>query len=329
MKDLKTKAAAYLGSLDERAGPFVPHAAPSLPLHLRERFALFSVRVFGRSWLLAVEQDGWDAGTPTEYRQHWIQLQGASGGDNVALVLSGINANVRNRMIALGVPFVVPDTQIFLPASITLLTESSGDRASRVGKPLSPPAQALILMQVQQGGLEDLSSKELSSRLGYSRPSVSNATAELEQHDLCQTYRKGKEQLIRFVGDSRTLWDAALPLLRSPVAKTLFVNWNNPLEGAKCAGISALANRSALSEDPLPVFAVSEKNARAGLEQGLIKGCIDRYEADVELEVWRYNPSILADGSDVDPLSLYLSLRKIPDERVQAELADMMEALFL
>ena len=47
MKDLRDRAERYLAKLDERLGPLVPCATPSLPLHLRERFSVFSTRVFG------------------------------------------------------------------------------------------------------------------------------------------------------------------------------------------------------------------------------------------------------------------------------------------
>lgn len=325
MKELRNRTEAYLTKLDERLGPFAPRPIPSLPLYLRERFSVFSARVFGRNWLLAIEEDGWDAGTPTEYRQHWQQLKQATGEEHVAIVLPSIPATIRNRMIGLGVPFLIPETQIFLPESVTLLTESFPTLASGSGKPLSPSAQVMVLLQVQQGGLEALSAKELSRKLGVSSASISNATSELEQNNLCETTRKGKEQRIHFKGSAAILWETALPLLRSPVMKTLFVRWTHPVEGAKRAGISALAQRTQLAEDPVSVFAMPEKSIRMGLEHGQLNGCADRYEANAEVEVWRYDPGLLSDGPGVDPLSLYLSLRSSPDERVQAELADMME----
>jgi hypothetical protein len=154
---------------------------------------------------------------------------------------------------------------------------------------------------------------------------MSSATSELEQNHLCETVRKGKEQRITFKGAGKVLWEAGLPLLRSPITKTIFVTWACPLSDAKRAGISALAKRSQLDEDPMPVFALPEKRIRQGLEQGHFNGCTDRYGADAQLEVWRYDPASLSHGPDVDPLSLFLCLRKNPDERVQAALAVMME----
>lgn len=325
MKTLKDKAEDYLLRLNENLGPFMPVEILPLPLFMRERFSLFSIRLFGQNWFLAVESPDWDPGTPTEYRQHWQQLKQATGESHIAMVLPFVSATVRDRMVRLELPFIIPDTQIFLPESMVLLTETYANASPAAGKPLSPAAQMLLLFQLQKGGLDVLSAKELSARLGYSRASLSNATSELEQNRLCETFRKGKEQRISFIGSGKELWKASLPLLRSPVRKTQFVTWTNPPPEAKRAGVSALSMRSLLADDPVPVYALQEKSIRQGLEQGQFNGCPDRYGADAQLESWRYNPALLSDQALVDTLSLYLSLRKDPDERVQAALEDMME----
>ena len=327
MKTLKSRAENYLKKLDEHLGPFSSQIASSLPLFLRERYALFSTKLFGRNWQLAVESDGWNLGTPMEYQQHLQQIIQATGEHHVALVLPFVSSTVRHRMVQMGIPFLIPETQLFLPEFMVLLSETYENAQLDTGKPLSPVAQVLLLIQIQKGGLDECSAKDLSVQLGYSRASISNATSELEQHQLCQTYRKGKEQRITFASAGKVLWEAGSPLLRSPVSKTQFITWDHPSQGAKRAGISALAQQSQLAEDSLPVFALPEKIMRQGLEQGKLHGCVERYDADAQLEAWRYAPDLISDGSSVDALSLYLSLQKNPDERVQKALADMLEAI--
>ena len=96
---------------------------------------------------------------------------------------------------------------------------------------------------------------------------------------------------------------------------------------ARFSGISALSHLSSLADDRLPTFAMKEREIKACFEQGRIHGCVDSSEADAQLEAWSYAPALLSERGAVDPLSLYLSLRNSPDERVQSELADMMEEL--
>lgn len=47
----------------------------------------------------------------------------------------------------------------------------------------------------------------------------------------------------------------------------------------------------------------------------------------LEIQVWYYPPSLIAKDFVVDPLSLYLSLKESPDERVQSSLDDMLKDL--
>lgn len=324
MENLKDRAENHLSKMDGKMGPLEARSLPSLPLFLRERYSVYSTGFLGRNWMLAVEAEGWDTGTPAEYRRHWQELRRVTGESRIAIVLPFISSTVRNRMVDMGVPFIVPDAQIFLPECATLLTENFGTPLPDGGKPLTPPAQLLLLIELEKGGLEELSAKQLSERIGYSRASLSNATSELKQNNLCQTYRDGKEQRIAFRESGKALWEMALPLLRSPISKTQFVVGAKPLPDAKCAGISALAQRSLLAEDPVPVYALPSKRVREGIEEGRFSGGANRYEADAQLEAWRYNPAILSNGTSVDDLSLFLSLRNTPDERVQAALDEMM-----
>ena len=48
-------------------------------------------------------------------------------------------------------------------------------------------------------------------------------------------------------------------------------------------------------------------------------------EADVQLELWSYNPKLFEKDGLVDPFSLYLSLQDIKDERVEAALEKLIE----
>ena len=326
MKTLLEKTEYYLRELENAPISLELKAVSTLPLVLRERYKLFNAKLFGKEWLLAVEADGWGPGSPTEYRQHLHQLSQATGQDHIAVVLPAISAKVRNRMVQMEIPFIVPNTQIYLPLAVINLREIFGKPLSVEGKPLSPVAQALFLMQLQQGGLENRCSKEISRRVGYSRASISAACAELEQNNLCRTFRKGKEQRIEFERSPKALWEHALPLLKTPVRKTHWVIWTRqPLPEARLAGISALSQISSLADDRTPTFALKEAAVREGLEKGRIHGCADSHEADALLEAWSYDPALISEGDAVDCLSLFLSLRQNPDERVQSALADMME----
>ena len=86
-----------------------------------------------------------------------------------------------------------------------------------------------------------------------------------------------------------------------------------------------MSQHSGIVDDRVPNLAMRREGFRRLLEKQRLHGCPDRVEADARIETWKYAPALLSDGNAVDPLSLYLSLKDSPDERVQSELADMME----
>ena len=45
------------------------------------------------------------------------------------------------------------------------------------------------------------------------------------------------------------------------------------------------------------------------------------------VEIWRYDPSLLAINGVVDPLSLYLCMRTSDDERIRIELKNLMGSI--
>jgi hypothetical protein len=326
MNPLLEKTEQYLKRIAGDVRPFVEMPVGSLPLLLRERYRLYRACLFGRDWLLAMEADGWDMGTPSEYRNQMDQLS-RKVGEQVVLVLPSVSSTVRNRMAKMNVPFIVPDAQIFLPVAMINLQEARGGVLPGKGEALSPVAQVLILRQILRGGLDAISSKQVAELTDYSEMAISKARTELEVNRLCANVRKGKEIRVHFERSAQALWNDALPLLRTPVAKRHWIQWKGPEPDARLAGISALARTSDLADDAISTYAMKKHAFQSLLEQGAAHGCEDRHEAHARIEAWNYAPALLADGPAVDPLSLYLSLREDPDERVQSAMSSMMENL--
>jgi len=324
MNKLVQNAERYLSGFADSPVQLSPEAGGALPLVLRERYDLRHARLFGRDWLMAVEAEGWDAGTPSEYREQARQLTQVLG-KQVVLVFSSLSSNARNRLVQMNVPFLVPEVQIFIPVSLINLRELYPRQEAQAGKKLTPTAQVLVLHQILKSGLESLSSKQIAGKLNYSEMAISKARNELQVNHLCETLRKGKELRMEFTVSAQSLWQQASPLLRSPVARIHWVQWNQPVADAKQAGISALSERGLLADDEIPTFAIKKNDFQRHLEQGSLHGSLLHDDAHARVEAWNYDPALLSDDPAVDPQSLYLSLRETPDERVQAELTAMME----
>jgi hypothetical protein len=172
----------------------------------------------------------------------------------------------------------------------------------------------------------NLSLKALADILGYSAMTLTNAGEELREAGLCEVVRAGRTCHLAFTGTPRKVWQKALPNLESPVRAKHWVRQfalNN--EDQLAAGMTALDRHTMINDDPVPTFALWQNDYRARLRHGEIVECMGVTEAKAMIECWSYDPKRLADGNCVDRLSLFLSLRKSGDERVQKELKAWME----
>lgn len=296
-----------------------------LPLYLRSRYTLSSLNIFGRRCLLAIESSDWELGTPAEYAAHSQTLQRELN-ESVAIVLPVVPSYARNRMVQSGTQFIVPGSQMFLPAMMIDLRERFSTPApkSTTGKSLTPTTQCILFYHILRRPLNGMPLTEIAEHVGYSKMNISRAKDELEAAGLCSTTRQGRSVVLKFSIHGRELWEKALPLLKSPVRKCHWVDWQEIVYPALPAGMTALSHSTMIADDRIPTYALLQNTFRTNLEKGLFRGCPAPSEANVQLEAWSYNPLLLAEGNQVDPLSLYLSLKENYDERVQQQLETLM-----
>jgi hypothetical protein len=187
----------------------------------------------------------------------------------------------------------------------------------------------LLLLYLQRPDLGNLSLNEWAERLRYSPASMTRVRQELEEVGLCRAKSTGKARNLVFDGNRHAFWNLAVPHLRNPVKLRTYCRVAGGIQlPLLSAGLSALANRSMISADSAPVYAMSMSEFNAAVEEGKLLRHFRGETDSVEIEQWIYAPTVISgDGKQVDDLSLYLSLRDSPDERVQSALVEMMEAM--
>ena len=300
--------------------PLAPGDAAPLPLFLRTLYELKRGVLFGRSLLLAFQEDRVEQPTPSEYAKHAEQISQIMNTDTI-LVLPSLASYSRNRLVRRGVPFIVPGRQMFLPMLLIDLRERFPRKSRRSAAALSAPSQVLVIHYLLGNTVDGVPLRDLARTLGYSAMTLSNVRDELESENLCQVIKHGRSRHIRFSGNRSEVWEIANPRLRSPVRARHWVNWSRPSKTALESGLTALAKLSLVSDDRLPTFAMRDRDYRKRLESGELHDRPESWEADAQVEAWKYDPVVLSDNATVDRLSLYLSLRDSKDERVQIALA--------
>lgn len=297
----------------------------SLPLYLRTYYRFVQIRLFGQPVVFAVQADDRDNMTPAEYRRHYEVFREHLDAQT-AIVIGEVPSYTRRQLIKMGVPFVVPGRQMFLPALLTDLREHFPVQKERP-RHVTAAAQVILLRHLVGGQIEGIALRQLANELGYSAMMVTKACKELQAAELCRTVVRRRETHIQFELKRRPLWEKAFAYLRSPVRGKHWVKTPITVKDCWRAGISALATVSLLSDDSLPTYAMKHEIYRRKLEQGVIHGCGGPEEATARVECWRYDPGVLVTDGIVDYLSLYLSLCDEQDERVVEARDSLLERL--
>ena len=331
MKKLKQYIFKILG-VDIEFHPVPKGKLGNLPLFIGETYHLFETCMLDNNFIL-VEKQNADELSILQTEKHFKIIR-ETFNSKVVLLLNDLASYNRKRLIEKGINFIIPDKQLFLPDMLIDLKESLSQHIDKAQKDtLLPSAQQLVLYRIinrkSTNKIEELSFKQLAVILGYTPMVITNAVEQLKSLDICTTIGE-KEKHIRFNLEISEMWHdlEKRKLLASPVLKNVFVD-ELPKDALMLqSNTTALPEYSDMNPDRQLYFAIQNTEFyKLQKSKALINA--NESEGKYCLEVWKYNPNILAieldNKSVVDPLSLFLCLKNNPDERIQGALEQIIE----
>ena len=224
--------------------------------------------------------------------------------------------------------FVVVGKQIYIPSLRIYLNETGSIRQLSGKDHLSPSAQFLLLYHLHKNSMEKIPLKDIAEALNYSRKTISVVAAELQKLSVCEVEQLNeRNKILRFDRQGRQLWDSVSPLMSSPVQKVWHIERNNLPAGMPVYASydTALAHYTFIADSSLSSFAI-DKKIFSEYQEGL-QEFLHPEEGNVRLEVWKYNPTLLADKQFIDRLSLALCYKDTDDERVKKEITEMIDKI--
>lgn len=326
MPTLADQFQAYVLQLTGQTLSWLETPRPALPAYLSQRYEPRCVALAGQTWLVALLKSP-TAPAPLQVQTHLQQLRErfAAQSLGICLVAQQLPPHLRRRLVELAQPFAIPGRQLFWPALGSIETAQRVQRLMPTPvEKLSPVAQQLLIALLLRQLTHPITIGGASKTLGCTAMSISQAVKAMEGSGLVQSERHGRERSFDLAGTPREVWKRAQPLLRSPVRQRLrLMQAELPDQPLLRAGETALAEATMLAEPLECSFAVASRNwnvqPRMHIPTADAGTCI--------VELWRYAPEPLATKQRVDPLSLHLSLRDTPDERVQIALEELMEQM--
>lgn len=281
------------------------------PMYLKNEYAYCKYIINGQYCLFMKPAHFTLAG----YRKHRDKLIQLSGMPVVA-ELDRITPYQRKVLIEERIPFVVKDTQLYLPFLGMSLTEKY---ASKIEIESFAPITQLVFLYYFYNNTT-LTATEISQILNCTVMSATRAYKALTDCGLFRYDCKGRNKYIVAEKQGGELLKAAEKYFINPVERVKYYkNVNNVLCGA---GLYALSKKTMLdiSENDR-CYAVGKDYKFE--QQMLISEIEYKQLGGIRIEQWSYNPNILSQGNTVDDISLILSLKDTSDERVQIEIDEL------
>lgn len=320
------KFEAYVQQLTGQVPAWQPWVGGALPGYLEQRYEARLAALAGQTWLVVFLRQP-DAPAPLQLLKQLDQLQVRIDPPvaGTCLVAEHLPPYLRNRLVELGQPFVVPGRQLFWPAIGSAETVQRPQRLRpEPVETLGPVAQQLLIALLLRRVLPPLTITTVAQALGWTAASVSQAVKALEASGLVESRTEGRERIFALASAPGEVWRQAQPLLRTPVRQRIRIRQVDlPPDATLRAGESALAAATDLGEPVEPAYAMASRewpkrtDAPAAIPTPDAGTCV--------VELWRYPPEATAAQGRVDPLSLSLSLKDAKDERLQLALERLME----
>lgn len=290
-----------------------------IPFGLNSAFDYYEADIMGESFILAgSDDDGDDLPSTQLSNQRDILVQ--KTGMTPIFIFNKIESYNLPRYAKKNLNIVVGAKQLFLPSLFLIVSK---EKPNPVKKDERPPIffQLMTLYHLQKENLDGLTTKELAERLNSSYATVNRGLRWMKEKGIIQL-GEGKEKRVSFRFNGRALWDETLEYMQSPVETIVYTPRKVNADRSCLSGLNALAEYSLINGGPNRI-AISKEVYKTLKEQDVDLIPIGEYG----IEVWKYDPALLAENGVIDRLSLYLVLKDHDDERVQIELDNMMNEI--
>lgn len=294
-----------------------------LPYYLKAGNFFVECFIEERKCLLMVTEELPDGSTLAKRVSEISNLMGMP----VILVMENMDSVRRRILIANRTSFIIPGKQAYMPFMGALLTERGMANVSSTEKQtFSPAAQVLLLTHLQKESFEGKIISEIAKHFPYSVKTVAAAAKELEQAGICMIEGDNSGKYLHWI-PREEIWDKAYPWLTSPVQDVLYCDRIEmiPETLRYVTYDKALAEYTFMADFSGEAFAVY-KNDDA-IKKLKNNGMFNAVEGKYRIELWKYNPALLANGNMVDALSLALCYKDSDDERVMGELNNLIKKI--
>lgn len=280
---------------------------PSSALDIDPGWLVARAAIGGQACALAVTTN---PGTPDSIARDINHIERGLKDLTIAVLPTITSAN-RSRLVQRGVPFIVPESQLYIPQLALDFRETFKAPVAVYKGGLTPATQA-VLIHVALAALDETTPTAIAAALDYTPMSAGRAVDELVAHGIGTVERVGREKVFR-LSNARTAILKSRELLRPPARGVYGVRFAKRRPKMLQAGETALFAMTGAKTATLPTFAIPNLGRDSFFNEHEIETHWELEDAHAVIETWRYDPWILTRGPEVDPLSLYAQFWNNPD----------------
>lgn len=244
------------------------------------------------------------------------------------LLLEKSTTEQRNNLIENRISFVESEKQLFMPSLGVILNDRKNSRESVKVEKFTPQTQLCALFFLYFPSAK-YTVKQIAEKINLNDMAISRALAVLENAFAVSHDAIGRTNYYFVPVDKRTYAKKIEKLFISPIWKRFIINKKYLPKNRYKSAYSAINEYSMVSDDEMPTYAISKEEYRKIQDKCEIAFEDLLYGADfINLEVWKYNPSLFAKDGVVDKFSLYLSFDKASvDERTEEAIEKLKESV--
>jgi DNA-binding MarR family transcriptional regulator len=294
-----------------------------LPVYITARRSFFRLSYYDNDFILVKLSSDERFGVVALEKQA-VQIS-AKAGKPVAFEFENISRAQRDSLLERNIPFISNSGQLYLPFLGMMLSDRFIKRKKETElKKMMPITQALFLYLVYIGKDKLIMKKDAADRLCVTRTSITRASEQLVALDLISQEIRGKEYYMSIKGKGIEIYEKAKPYLINPIQKKITVIKNDIYDSYSLSGESALAKTTMLNSPEIPEYAVYKSD----IDLDDVSFVDTKWNPEVEavnIELWKYDPTLFAKNGIVDPISLALCFEDNADERIESSIEEYLE----
>jgi len=236
--------------------------------------------------------------------------------ENCVIVFDSLTTYRRNKLIEENIPFIECEQQIYLPFIGISLNEHI-KKEKQVPETLSPTTQAVILfLYYKEWG--DYNATELAMQTNLTKMTASRAIRDIVLLGLVKEIGENTRKHIIPALQKEDFLKKAAQYLKSPVQKVIYIKKMKAGSNVYAAGFNALSHKTMLAaNEDEGCYAIDKKWLSNIPKEYIVNEAYKEVYGAIRIELWKYDPGLLAENMVVDDISLVLSFDKSYDERTE------------